>query len=209
MHSFSTWLLGMIYFFSSFFSHLPSHEKRLTVPTMLTLSRIGLAFFVVGAMLVHQWSLACLLFLIAASTDVLDGFLARFYDEKTQLGAALDPIADKFLVLSIFFTLAFAQSPLFNIPLWFVSIVFVKELILIGGALVVYYKTGSLEINPSWLGKAAMFIQIAFITWLFACYFFSWVPIKTYYTMLGVMILCALASLVHYLWMGLRYLLQV
>jgi cardiolipin synthase len=198
----------MINYISSFFAHLPSREKRFTVPTLLTLSRIVLALFVVGAMVLHQWSLACILFLIAAGTDMLDGTLARFCNEKTQLGAALDPIADKFLVLSVFFTLAFAQSPLFHIPLWFVLIVFIKELILIGGALVVYYKTGSLEINPSWLGKTAMFIQIAFITWLFACYFFSWVPIKTYYTMLGVMILCAMASLVHYLWMGFRYMLS-
>jgi len=199
----------MFYNLFSFFSYIPEQERRITLPNLLTLSRIGLAFCVVGAMLLHRWSFACILFLIAASTDMLDGFLARFYDEKTQLGAALDPIADKFLVLSVFFTLAFAQSPLFHIPLWFVSIVFIKELILIGGALVVYYKTGSLEINPSWLGKTAMFIQIVFITWLFACYFFSWVPLKTYYTMLGVVILCALASLVHYLWLGLRYLLQV
>lgn len=193
----------------SFISSLPLCEKRITIPTLFTLSRIFLAFFVVGAMFLHYWSAACLLFLIAASTDMLDGTLARFFNEKTQLGACLDPIADKFLVLSVFFTLAFAQSPLFHIPLWFVSIVFIKELILIGGALIVYHKTGSLEINPSWLGKTAMFVQIVFITWLFACYFFHWVPIKTYYTMLSVVILCAIASLAHYLLMGFKYLFSV
>ncbi|MGE4168742.1 MAG: CDP-alcohol phosphatidyltransferase family protein [Candidatus Babeliales bacterium] len=191
--------------FKPFFSSLSAHEKWLTIPTILTLFRIVLALFVVGAMLMHYWPAACILFLIAAATDMLDGSIARFCNQKTKLGACLDPIADKFLVLSVFFTLAFAQSPLFHIPLWFVAIVFLKELILIGGAFIIYYKTGSLEIHPSLLGKFTMFMQIAFITWLFACYFFAWVPVKTYYTMLGIMIFCALASLAHYIWLGIRY----
>jgi len=191
-----------------FFSTLPAHEKRLTIPTIFTLLRVILSLCVVGAMLLQYWGAAFILFLVASFSDVLDGGLARWWNEKTFLGACLDPIADKFLVLSIFFTLAFVQSPLFHIPLWFVSIVFIKELILIIGSLVVYGKTGSLEINPTWLGKAAMFVQTSFITWLFACYFFHWVPIKTYYTMLGVVILCAISSLVHYLWMGFNYLIS-
>lgn len=193
-------------FFSFAFPALPAHEMRLTIPTLLTLARIVLAFFVIQAMITHYWGTAFVIFLSAAFTDILDGGLARFWNEKTFLGACLDPIADKILVLAIFFTLAFVQSPLFHIPLWFVWVVFIKELILIVGSCAIYYKTGSLEINPTWLGKTTMFIQIAFITWLFACYFFKWVPIKTYYTMLGVVILCAIASLLHYLWIGLRYL---
>ena len=179
---------------------------KITIPTFFTLIRIALVPVIILSMCQQDWGAAFLLFLTAASTDVIDGALARFWDEKTFLGACLDPIADKFLVLSIFCTLAFVQSPLFAIPLWFVLVVFIKELILISGSLWVYMLTGSVEITPTWLGKATMLIQVSFIAWLFACYFFHWVPIKTYYTMLGVVIVCAGASLLHYLLLGVRYL---
>lgn len=181
---------------------------KITIPTFFTLLRIALVPFIIFFMYQQSWGTAFLLFLIAAVTDVIDGALARFWDEQTFLGACLDPVADKLLVLSIFCALAFVQSPLFHIPLWFVLIVFVKEAILVLGSLVVYLVTGSLEIAPTWLGKASMFIQVIFIAWLFACYFFQWVPIKTYYTMLGVVILCAGASLLHYLSIGVCYLYQ-
>ena len=108
------------------FASLPAHEMRITVPTLLTFMRILLTFGVIGAMIYHNWGTAFVVFLAAAFTDVLDGGLARWWNEKTFLGACLDPIADKFLVLSIFFTLAFVQSPLFHIPIWFFSIVFIK-----------------------------------------------------------------------------------
>ena len=135
----------------NYFYSLPAHERKITVPTMLTLLRLVLAPCVVGMMIMHKWGIACLLFLGAAFTDVLDGMLARAYNEKTFLGAYLDPIADKVLVLSVFFTLAFVQSPLFSVPLWFVVVILIKELILIGGSLMMYLRYGTLEIKPTLL----------------------------------------------------------
>jgi cardiolipin synthase (CMP-forming) len=179
---------------------------KITIPTLLTFLRIILMPLIISSMVQQWWGVAFALFLIAAITDVLDGALARLWNEQTVLGAVLDPIADKLLVLSIFGALAFVQSPLFHIPLWFVLIVFIKEMLLILGSVAIYLATGSLEIAPTWLGKISMIIQVIFITWLFACYFFEWLPIKTYYTMLGVVILCASASLLHYLSIGLCYL---
>lgn len=177
----------------------------LTVATFFTVLRIAITPFIVLMMIAQEWGFAFLLLLIAAGTDMVDGFIARSYNQKTWLGALLDPIADKCLVLSVFFTLTLVQSPLFSIPLWFVLIVFCKELLLLFGSFAIYWCTGSLTINPSWLGKLAMFLQISFIIWLFACYYFHWVPVKTYYTMLGLIVLCAIASLVHYSFIAFRY----
>jgi len=186
----------------SFLKKLPDHEKKLTLSTLLTLVRIGLTPFIVGAMIMFHWGIACTLFCIATLTDILDGKLARWRNEKTFLGACLDPIADKFLVLACFFTLAFVQSPLFSIPLWFVLLVLLKELILICGATILYYQKGHVEIHPTLLGKTTTVVQMGFIIWLFACYFFSWIPVKTYYCMLGIVIVLVFSSLLQYVVIG-------
>ncbi len=194
------------YIFINFFKNLPAHEKRMTLSTMFTCMRIVLTPCIVAAMIMHYWGTAFVLFVAAAITDTLDGNLARWRNERTFLGAALDPIADKFLLLSCFFTLAFVQSPLFTIPLWFVVLVLCKELVLIGGALIIYYRQGDVKISPTWLGKLTTVIQICFIIWLFACYFFAWVPLKTYYTMLGSMLTAVIAAGIDYVRIGYRQL---
>jgi cardiolipin synthase len=192
----------MLKFDFSFFKKLSAREKRLTIPTILTISRIILVPFIVIAMIVHHWGFAFWFFVIAALTDTVDGSLARLSGEKTFLGTCLDPVADKLLILSCFFTLAFVQSPLFTIPLWFVLLVLTKELIVIGGALIILLLGGRLNICPTWLGKITTVAQISFIIWLFACYFFHWLPIKTYHSMLGIVILLTLLSLIQYVRIG-------
>ena len=188
-----------------FFKHLPAREKKITIPTLFTLARIVLTPIIVAAMIFQYWGVACILFIIAALTDMIDGNLARYYGEKTFLGACLDPIADKFLLLSCFFTLAFVQSPLFAIPVWFVWLVLLKELVLIGSALLVYAIKGHIEVKPLLLGKLTAVVQMGFIIWLFACYFFRWLPIRTYYLMLCVLLIMIFASLIQYLIMGWRW----
>lgn len=188
----------------SFFKRLPSCEKRLTLATIVTIGRMMLAPFIVAAMITHHWGTAFWLFLSAALTDILDGNLARLAGEKTFLGACLDPVADKLLILSVFFALAFFQSPLFNIPLWFVVFVLIKELTVIGGSFIMLLWGHPLHISPTWLGKITTASQIIFIIWLFACYFFHWLPIKTYYTMLGLVFCLTFFSLVQYLRIGFR-----
>ncbi len=189
-----------------FFKHLPEREKKITFSTFFTLLRIMLTPFIVAAMITHCWGLAFVLFIGAAITDVLDGTIARLFDQKTFLGACLDPIADKLLILSCFFTLAFVQSPLFIIPKWFFIVVLVRELVLIGGALFIYAMSGHIEVRPLLLGKITTLVQMGFIIWLFACYFFKWLPIKTYYTMLGIVLLLVIASFIQYTVMGIQWL---
>src|SRR5882724_10959589 len=97
----------MIIHFLNIFSSIPAHEKRMTIATLCTIARILLTPMIVLAMMSGQWTGACALFICAALTDFFDGFLARYCNQKTFLGACLDPIADKFLLISCFFALAF------------------------------------------------------------------------------------------------------
>ena len=178
-------------------------ERRITVSNVITVVRMVLVPFVVCAMIAGWWGTAFVVFSVAAMTDALDGFTARLLNERTLLGACLDPIADKLLVLSCFATLSFVQTPLFVIPSWFVWVILTKELVLV--ALAAYgLSRGYIEICPTRLGKATMFAQILFITWLFACYFFHWLPVKTYYVALGTLLLLVSASFVQYARIGLR-----
>lgn len=180
------------------FKKLPDREKKITLSTAITLIRIALTPIIVFAMIFNSWGSAFWLFVIAALSDVLDGYLARLLHDHTFLGACLDPLADKLLILSVFCTLAFISTPLFVLPAWFVLIVLAKETILILSAVVLYYKQGHLEVKPVLLGKLAMVVQTLFIIWLFACYFFHWMPVKTYTIMLGVVLLVVLASFANY-----------
>jgi cardiolipin synthase (CMP-forming) len=187
-----------------FFKKIPSREFRITFSTALTITRIMLTPFIVYAMLTGRWGLAFLFFIIASLTDLFDGMLARWLNERTFLGTCLDPIADKFLLVSCFATLACTHTLPFSIPQPFLLLVLWRETFLIGGALVIYFSRGSIRVEPSRLGKITTFVQILFITWLFACYFFKWVPVKTYYGALFLMTSLIVASFIQYGKMGME-----
>ena len=193
----------------NFLNTLYNCEKRITIPTLLTLLRIVLTPVIVVSITRQEWGSAFIWFAIAALTDMFDGALARWWNDKTVLGACLDPIADKILLVSCFATLAFVQSPVFSIPHWFVLLILCKEsIILIGSLFLLVTRTG-FTINPTLLGKATTVVQVAFIIWLFACYFLHWVPTKTYYSMIGIMVCFIVVSFAQYLYIGLRYLINM
>ncbi len=187
------------------FKKLPAHEKKITISTFLTLTRLVLTPFIVSAMVLDRWHVAFILFIIAAITDVLDGWIARCFNQRTFLGAALDPIADKIMVIAIFATLLFIQPFLFKIPVWLVLLVLIKELVQVTGAVIIYYKRGYLDIVPTFLGKANAVVQTTFITWLFSCHFFHWAPIKTYYAMLGCVASFVILTFIDYVRIGYSY----
>ena len=109
----------------------PALRTLMTLPTKLTLSRFLLAFLTMWLLFVPGWLAkagALLAFLLAASTDWLDGYIARRWRQTSALGALLDPIADKVLVLGVF--LAFVQLRL--APAWMVLIILLRELLITG-----------------------------------------------------------------------------
>jgi cardiolipin synthase (CMP-forming) len=133
---------------------------------MLTLMRLILIPFIILSIVYEQWSLALCLFVIAAITDLLDGAFARLFDEQTEVGAYLDPVADKLLILSCYITLSVSSLPASIIPRWLVITVFVKELVLIIGAVYYGLMQRTLMVQATWLGKAAMLAQTVWIFWI-------------------------------------------
>ncbi len=190
------------------FSNLPPRQKQITLSTWITLIRIFLAPLIVGAMLMQQWGWAVGFFIIASCTDLIDGALARWRNEQTFLGALIDPLADKVLLLSIFFTLAFVQSPLFGVPHWLVWLMLTKEMVQVVGFVMIYMINGTVQIQPRLLGKLTTMAQMIFVVWLFACYFFDWVPLRTYYVALGILVTLVFASFIQYAYIGITWVLN-
>lgn len=103
----------------------------MTLPTKLTLARLLSTFVIMALLFIPGWiakaaALGC--FLLASVTDWLDGYLARRWHETSALGALLDPIADKVLVLGVF--LAFVQLRL--VPAWMVLVIALREFLITG-----------------------------------------------------------------------------
>lgn len=173
--------------------------KIWTTSNLLTISRIIAIPFLMYGIMTHQWPLVFILFICTAATDLLDGYFARLSGEPTHLGALLDPLADKLFIFSSFAALAFWQSPSFKIPWWFVLIILLREsLMLLGGLVLLSLKKEEL-LSPTIWGKLTTFFQILFIVWIFICYFFGWVPAKTYSIILLLLTLSSFISFLHYL----------
>lgn len=181
-------------------------EKIVTISTLITLTRVVLIPFIIIAILSCQWKTALIIFITASATDMIDGGLARYLNERTFVGACLDPIADKLLVLSCFFTFAFVQSTLFTIPHWFFWLVFIKEVVLVGGFLIIYSIRGHTDVQPCLLGKISTVVQMGFIMWLMICSHFNYVPTDSIRIILAASLALVFASLIQYGLRGLRWL---
>ncbi|HOW97399.1 MAG TPA: CDP-alcohol phosphatidyltransferase family protein [Kiritimatiellia bacterium] len=111
---------------------------------------------------------ALVVFIVAAATDALDGYLARSRDEITHLGKILDPLADKALLLSALILLTRPALPSLepHIPVWFTLLVISRDVVLILGAAVIHAVAGSVVVKPRVVGKVATFFQMITITWV-------------------------------------------
>ena len=107
---------------------------------------------------------AILVFLVASISDGLDGYIARHYNQRSKLGAVLDPIADKGLLLAGIFTLSFTNWG-YKFPLWFPVLVVSRDVIVVAGSLGLHYLNGEVHVRPRWSGKIATVFQMVAIVW--------------------------------------------
>jgi cardiolipin synthase (CMP-forming) len=130
-----------------------------TVPNQITLLRLGfLPFFLILVFYEeYRWALGVLVFV--AFTDAFDGFLARKLEQKSALGAYLDPIADKLLLSSSFVVLAMGKK----IGWWLTIMVLSRDVLLLVVAAVILIVQGYRPFPPSLLGKATTFFEIALV----------------------------------------------
>ena len=118
-----------------------------------------------GASLEWQRGAAILVFILAAATDGLDGYIARHWNQRSRLGAVLDPIADKGLLLTAIVTLSFSDWN-HAFPLWFPVLVIARDVVILAGCGILYFLNGGLDVKPSWTGKAATAGQMVAIAWM-------------------------------------------
>ncbi|HME88700.1 MAG TPA: CDP-diacylglycerol--glycerol-3-phosphate 3-phosphatidyltransferase [Chthoniobacterales bacterium] len=115
---------------------------------------------------------AIIIFLIAAVSDGLDGYIARRCKQRSELGAILDPIADKGLLLSGIITLSISNwsesDPDYGkFPIWFPVLVITRDAVILVGAVILHYFIGNkIKIKPSWTGKVATVCQMCAIAWV-------------------------------------------
>lgn len=108
---------------------------------------------------------AILVFLVASVSDGVDGYLARHYNQRTKLGAILDPIADKGLLLAGLLTLTFSDWG-YRLPLWFPVLVIARDMVIVAGSLGLHFLNGDVHVRPRWTGKIATVFQMAAIVWV-------------------------------------------
>lgn len=137
-------------------------NSLLNLPNLLTLLRILLIPVFLFMMAHRKTPEAFAIFLLAGLTDVLDGFTARIWHQKTRIGAFLDPAADKLLMTASFIVLTLPDLNSPNlIPLWLTIVVISRDLLLVSSAFALYKLRGQKKFPPSILGKICTVFQIA------------------------------------------------
>lgn len=135
------------------------NERVFNLPNVVTLLRLAAVPGVAWLILHQRWEAACWLFVAAAVSDGIDGLLARWLDQLTQLGAALDSVADKALGLVTLVMLTQVGA----IPLWVTLAILLRDTVIVLGALSYRGLAGHLEIRPTWLGKTHMFAELSLL----------------------------------------------
>jgi cardiolipin synthase (CMP-forming) len=146
----------------------------MTTANKVTILRILLIpFFVVELIYyletgdeVHRL-LAILTFAVTAILDGVDGYIARRYNQKSELGAILDPLADKLLLVSAIITLSFNHSSYIGqIPLWLTGTILGRDLLLLIGIAVIRLTVGKVIVRPRAIGKIATVLQMIVVIWI-------------------------------------------
>ena len=171
--------------------------KARDIPNLITVFRFLLVPPFVLVLLQEQFGLAMLLFGIAGFSDALDGYLAKHYHWSSRLGALMDPLADKLLLVSSYVTLGWLQW----IPLWLVGVVILRDLVIVSGALVYNFRIERLEARPSMVSKLNTFTQIMLVL----AVLFSLAVASLPYLWMDVLLYSVLVTT---LWSGIDYVLR-
>jgi len=128
----------------------------ITVPNIITLLRIFLVPLFVMTIVYKYFDYSLFIFLGASATDALDGFIARLKNQRSSLGAFLDPLADKLLLVTAFLSLTFLEL----VPKWLTIIIISRDFIVVLGWISLYIQTGSTRVAPSIAGKLSNTLQV-------------------------------------------------
>jgi CDP-diacylglycerol--glycerol-3-phosphate 3-phosphatidyltransferase len=181
----------------------------MTTANKITILRILLIpFFVVEVLYYTQAGhevhrvLAIVSFALAAICDGVDGYVARRFNQRSELGAILDPLADKLLLVSGIVVLSFDHAPyLGSVPLWLTGTIMGRDVLILIGMLLIQFMVGKVRVRPRVVGKVATVLQMVVVLWIMLKWRESWLRGLTLVTAI-----CTGISGLFYVWDGSRQL---
>jgi len=166
------------------------------IPNIVTILRLFLVGPLVFTMSMKEYKVALFLFIIAGLTDAVDGYLARRFHWISRFGAMVDPLADKLLMMSSFFVLAYLDQ----IPIWLLAIVLIRDAVIVTGGVCYHFLIGQYEFKPRLLSRVNTFLQIILIV----CILFnnSYYLLKEYWIvgLTYLVFFTSLISMLEYVW---------
>jgi|SRR5579863_2205459 len=173
----------------------------LNIPNILTLCRLFSIPIILALISKKHYTYALYLFCAAALTDALDGTVARWFDCRTEIGALLDPFADKLLLLSAFVALTFQN----RIPGWLLGVVVIRDIVIVFGYFMLsFYTNERVPVRPSYIGKASTCFQLFCIIGALAGARTVWT--WQWYAVLYCTVAVTALSGMHYAYRGLSWL---
>lgn len=130
--------------------------SELNLPNAITLARMAVIPVFVISLVTGYKVLALWLFILSGASDSIDGVIARYRKQRTEMGAFLDPLADKLFLAAT----CIAMAALATIPIWLAALVIGREVVIAVGALLLWFLKGNLVIRPTALGKATTVVQL-------------------------------------------------
>ena len=130
----------------------------MSIPNIITLGRILLVPVIIWAIASNQMEIAFAIFVIAGVSDAVDGFLAKRFNMASELGALLDPLADKALLVSIFLTLGILGA----VPIWLVILVVSRDIMIVGAVIVSWLFNKPVPMKPLLVSKLNTGAQVGF-----------------------------------------------
>ena len=171
----------------------------MNIPNSLTIFRILLIPVYIGLLVYERFDEALIVLLVAGITDVLDGTIVMAANQRTRLGAFLDPLADKLLLTSGFVTL----SSIHLIPSWVTIVVVSRDAMLLLGTAVAQFTESPIDITPTFLGKGTTFLQLTYV--LLVIFLSSrHMELEMLSPLLFGMVVFTICSGCHYLYRGYR-----
>jgi cardiolipin synthase (CMP-forming) len=172
-----------------------------SIANWITLVRIVLIPLFTILLINGAFDQALWVFLAAAVSDALDGFVARMFSQKTTLGSYLDPIADKLMLSTAFITLAVLKQ----IPGWLTVVVISRDVIIIIGVAVLFLNQMRLDIKPSIISKMTTAFQVLVILVVLSSVYIQW-PVAARAGIVYITLVLTVVSGLHYIYRGLRHL---
>jgi cardiolipin synthase (CMP-forming) len=166
----------------------------LNLPNLITLGRILLVPVVVWAIASHEMQAAFVLFLLAGVSDAVDGFLAKRFHMTSELGAHLDPLADKVLIVSIYIALGITEA----IPRWIVILVVSRDILIVGGIMLAVFLGKPMKVKPVLVSKLNTVAQIVFACLVLAALAFGFTAQLAERVIMGTVAVLTLASIGFY-----------